>query len=89
MENNQKQCGNCRYFSEFYVKYNCRFIPTNCGRCILKRVDCHLFRGNNPACNNWENREILLQERRQSINKAILNISKKLSEIAAVLTDKE
>lgn len=86
---NERKCGDCRYFSQYYVKFDCRFMPVNRGKCKLKRVGRNFCSTDNPACNKWENGEVLQKERKEAINDAIINISKKLNEIYSVLTEKE
>ena len=86
---NKKLCGNCKYFAQYYIKSNCRFTPVCEGRCLLKQVDSNPRIFFKAACNKWESMEILLQQRKDSIKNVIINISKKLDEIATLLTDKE
>lgn len=64
-------------------------MPVNRGKCKLKRVGRNFCSTDNPACNKWENGEVLQKERKEAINDAIINISKKLNEIYSVLTEKE
>lgn len=84
-----KQCGNCRYFSQYYVKLEHRFMSVYSGRCKLKAMNSKALSSNETACEKWETAEIEIQHRKKTVREAIIDISEKLDRIAEVLFDEE
>lgn len=91
MEPPEKICTNCRYFVQHYRKINTVFRRVFCGHCE-KRTLTPKEKRSFPSilnCPVWEPIEIQLDERRQTIAQALLNIDERLKIISEILLDDE
>ena len=79
----EKSCENCRYYVKHYRKDKLRYKEVNCGHCS-ERMNKKLV-----LCDKWESADILKEERKLSIKKALINMSERLDEIALILNDGE
>ena len=49
----ERQCGNCKYFIQHYLKDGLSFIKINAGHCTASR-QCKNKRMLDAACDQWE-----------------------------------
>lgn len=89
LQNNEKICRNCRYYSQHYSKQSTRYIAVHCGHCLHKNIKKFKKR---PLefCEYWEDIAVQKEERKKSIKETIEFMSECLNDIALILeTDKE
>ena len=84
----EKSCENCRYFSQHYSIQETWYGTVNCGHCL--NVEKKIKRKPDELCELWENIAIKKEEREKSIEEILRHMSKRINEIAIILTnDKE
>ena len=82
-----KNCRNCRYFLQHYVKHKRYILKVECGSCKKRhRLKCGELRKN---CDKWEPIEIQKEERRKSIKETLQNMEKSLEDIKLILQSDE
>ena len=81
---NEKNCKNCKFFSQHYTKQGSRFHNVCCGHC-LNRNNKKMIPLN--SCGYWENVEIQKEERKRSITETLEFMAERLNEIAMILED--
>ena len=81
----EKTCGNCKYFINYYFTKKGRLMSAHCGICSHK----DRYRRNNirdfDACDKWEPCNLRLQAEKDDIETAIRDMRKKLSQIEMYL----
>ena len=86
-----KTCLNCRYFVQHYQIRRTRYVPAICGYCACRGLTSR--KKSKPPikidCPKWEPMELQLDERRQNIIEALLDMDEKLKIISAILLDDE
>ena len=92
MDEEEKRCGNCKYFSRHYFKYKEKLLKADCGNCVnpARPVSAGKKCGNgNYVCRLWEPYEIQLTERREAIKEKLQCIAESLNDVALILKDDE
>ncbi len=92
MDEEEKRCGNCRYFSRHYFKYKEKLLKADCGNCVnpARPVSAGKKCGNgNYVCGLWEPYEIQLTERREAIKEKLQRIAESLNDVVLILKDDE
>ncbi len=83
MEQQERQCANCRFYSAHYIKYKAHLRQVG-GQCFNPKVKTA-----NPqsACKEWESDELQKLSERRQILSDIKDMQKRLEEIAMILKD--
>ncbi len=92
MDEEEKRCGNCRYFSRHYFKYEEKLLKADCGNCVnpARPVSAGKKCGSgNYVCGLWEPYEIQLTERREAIKEKLQRIAESLNDVVLILKDDE
>ena len=92
MDNQEKRCGNCKYFSRHYFKYKEKLLKADCGNCVnpARPVSAGKKCGNgNYVCRLREPYEIQLTERREAIKEKLQRIAESLNDVVLILKDDE
>ncbi len=83
----EKNCKNCRYFLQHYVKHKRYILKVECGHCLKRyRLKCGECRKN---CESWEPIAIQKEERRKSIKALLRDMEKSLEDIKLILQSDE
>ncbi|MDE5729520.1 MAG: hypothetical protein K2I20_05050 [Clostridia bacterium] len=92
MNNQEKRCGNCKYFAWHYIKFKSRLLKTDCGHCANSAyvvTKCEKRRDSGYYCELWEPCEIAVAERKELIEEKLLQITAQLGDIALILKDEK
>lgn len=92
LQQEEKTCENCRYFSHHYAKDNTSYYTVFCGHCLNRELNKKGENEKRPyiaGCEFWEPIEIRKEERKESIKSTLKDMKKKLDEIAMILKDDE
>lgn len=86
----EKACGNCKFYIEHYVKYKAIFQKIGEGHCIndelnppRKRNKYRLYEN----CDKWESNSELKKQRKESVKKVLEDMRDSLNQIAQILSD--
>ena len=94
MEENNKNCRNCAYFLQHYVKdvKGNLIRALNCGHCynanILPQTKAKRVKTNQP-CELWKPAELQVTARKKSIKATLENIESILQKISIALENEE
>lgn len=88
----EKNCKNCKYFVQYYIKHKRYLIKAECGHCINAR-----FLNKRPKeykelreqCYYWESQIIKQEERKESIRQTLREMEKSLEDITLILLSDE
>ncbi len=92
MDEEEKRCGNCRYFSRHYFKYKAKLLKADCGNCVNPAYPVSAGKkcgSGNYVCGLWEPYEIQLTERREAIKEKLQRIAESLNDVVLILKDDE
>lgn len=92
MDNQEKRCGNCKYFSRHYFKYKEKLLKADCGNCVNPAHPVSAGKkcgSGNYVCGLWEPYEIQLTERREAIKEKLQRIAESLNDVVLILKDDE
>ena len=84
-------CKNCKYYRALYTKENTRF-KSLMGYCCNDDIEKRKIRKIDPClnyCEFWVKCEDKTDEQKESIREAICDMRKKLTQILAILENKE
>ena len=83
----KQQCGNCKYFLQYYVKRTTVFRPVYWGVCrrqiTLKRIE----RDYDHTCEFWESDRDDKTEREKTIKQTLKTMAHHVNHMAAILDD--
>lgn len=92
MKDKEKSCNNCGYLAKHYAKniYGSYYSVLHCEHCTNPN-NRQRTRKKLPVtdCPYWEEKNIIVQTRRQHIIKTIESMHEQLNEIAQILKDDE
>ena len=92
MDNQEKRCGNCKYFAWHYIKFKGKLLKIRCGHCVNTAYavrDSEKRQNSGYCCGLWEPYEVAVSERKELIEKKLLQIAAQLNDIALILKDDE
>lgn len=93
MNEQNKTCLNCKYFSQYYVLgVTMRFSPTRKGFCSnaqVKDVVCKQCLKKNTECDLWQPRELQKLKEQYCVELKLQLISEQLDDVIALLRDVE
>ncbi|MDE6356192.1 MAG: hypothetical protein K2L67_03010 [Clostridia bacterium] len=86
MNDKEKICKNCNYFSRHYFIFHDYLRPTESGHCLNTKTHYTKThrKSSTPACENWQPAENNA-EQPERIEKTIRNMAKHLSQILLIL----
>ena len=82
-----KNCQNCKYFLQHYIKGKKHFTTVMHGHCSREKLKSkyRIRYLDETACDFWQPAELREQERQKSINSELHSIAKQLEEIVLLL----
>ena len=85
--NETKNCKNCKYFLQYYIKKRKKFVTAWGGRCINrhKRKDIER-KPEDAACAYWEQAEPNDEKRQNTISELLQKVYEQLNELTQVLS---
>lgn len=80
----EKSCESCRYYFLHYFMWKERYRKSGCGHCVKYNT-----RKKRPphGCELWEDISSQKEERKKSIEEALIKMSTSLSEISLILKE--
>ena len=92
MDNQEKRCGNCKYFSRHYFKYKEKLLKADCGNCVNPAHPVSAGKkcgSGNYVCRLWAPYEVAVSGQRERIEKKLQQIASQLGDIALILKDEK
>ena len=87
--NQEKLCGNCRYYLEHYIKQNTNYRKILCGHCTNRNYFDGRKKRPLETCEYWETVEIKKEERKKRIKETLEFMAESLNQIVLILKDDE
>ncbi|MDE6274626.1 MAG: hypothetical protein K2L87_06230 [Clostridiales bacterium] len=86
----EQNCGNCKYFSEYYTKFKTHIHRTAGGLCLcdkFRRRRVRQKKESDAPCEYWERKEGEKEEEVQLVKNALVKIAERLEELTIILKD--
>lgn len=91
MSDNKKSCLNCKYFKQYYVKDDTKFVKTLNGHCsndLLRTCDKRKHVYSLSACENYEE-SAFVEIDKVAIEKVLRKMAQNLNDIALFINNEE
>ncbi|MDE6273540.1 MAG: hypothetical protein K2L87_00640 [Clostridiales bacterium] len=84
----EKQCGNCKHFSNYYIRTQSFLRKTANGVCTCGKMpwtDSPLKPETDTPCENWVLNEYMKEESKKDIQLELRRMAKRIEEMALIL----